>query len=33
MDARALGLALSARRWLAALVVVLVPLVESAKRW
>jgi hypothetical protein len=33
MHERAVSLASAARRWLPALVVVLMPLVESAKRW
>ena len=33
MGERAVRLMSAARRWLPALVVVLIPLVESAKRW
>ena len=33
MGERAVCVALAARRWIPALVVVLIPLVESAKRW
>lgn len=33
MDKRAICIASAARRWLPALAVALVPLVETAKRW
>jgi hypothetical protein len=33
MDDRTLRIASAARRWLPALAVVLIPLVETAKRW